>query len=91
VDLALKFRASEATKKRVYLETHLLNHGQGIEFGVMKIFYIALFILQELSLSTLSPLMYFLISYTVENMWVQSRLVEGRLVVLAVRGGIAPL
>jgi hypothetical protein len=28
---------------------------------------------------------------TVENMWVQSRLVEGRLVVLAVRRGIAPL
>ena len=27
----------------------------------------------------------------VENMWVQSRLVEGRLVVLAVRGGVAPL
>jgi hypothetical protein len=27
----------------------------------------------------------------VENMWVQSRLVEGRLVVLAVRGGTAPL
>jgi hypothetical protein len=28
---------------------------------------------------------------SVENMWVQSRLVEGRLVVLAVRGGTAPL
>jgi hypothetical protein len=27
----------------------------------------------------------------VENIWVQSRLVGGRLVVLAVRGGIAPL
>jgi hypothetical protein len=31
------------------------------------------------------------ITRRVENMWVQSRLVEGRLVVLAVRGGIAPL
>jgi hypothetical protein len=28
---------------------------------------------------------------TVENMWVQYRLVEGRLVVLAIRGGTAPL
>jgi hypothetical protein len=28
---------------------------------------------------------------SVENMWVQSRLVEGRLVVLAVRRGTAPL
>jgi hypothetical protein len=28
---------------------------------------------------------------TVENMWVQSGLVEGRLVVLAVRKGVAPL
>jgi hypothetical protein len=29
--------------------------------------------------------------YVVENTWVQSRLVEGRLVVLAVRRGTAPL
>jgi hypothetical protein len=36
---------------------------------------------------------YTLVSFilAVENMWVQSRLVEGRLVVLAVREGIAPL
>jgi hypothetical protein len=32
-----------------------------------------------------------IILYAVENMWVRSRLVEGRLVVLAVRDGTTPL
>jgi hypothetical protein len=41
--------------------------------------------------STLTLYIQLPFSLPVENMWVQSRLVEGRLVVLAVRGGTALL